>query len=590
MVTLPPPHRGGGLGRGSKNIYMMRLLTIMLLSLVFCGKVSAQNDKSNYILLEASRQMSQGNLSAAHDLYDYAMRLNPQSGTARFYLSTINRYMRNDSVALREMEEAVKLYPDNYWYKDMLVKFYFNAGKKAEAQAVLEDMATTFPDKSDVLMMLIDLYASNEDYENMVKALDKLEVKEGKSEQLSMEKFRLYVRLKDEKSAFKEMRALADEYPNDLRYQVLIGDLYLDQDTEDGKAKALAQYKMVEAKDSTNVNALISLSNYYQKEGNDSLCQHYILKMVTNPKLDRKVRLQLVGGLVYENLQPGGDSIKMLNLFDKILAMPQEDATMHELCARYMASSNMSKERLKPVLKQMLEIEPESEIARNQLLAYAVEENDSASIYSLCKPAVEYGASEPMYYFYLGLVYYQQSKYDAAIETFKKGVVHTDSKTNLDLTVRLHSLIGDLYHQTGYPEKAFQEYDSCLIYRYDDAYVLNNYSYYLSLIKKDLDRAEKMSKRSNELEKDNPTYLDTYAWILFVKKDYNGAKETIEKALEIMGEKLGEGDTTIIEHAGDIYSRCGEQDNAMKYWLKAKELGGSDNPKALDKKIKKRKL
>ena len=68
------------------------------------------------------------------------------------------------------------------------------------------------------------------------------------------------------------------------------------------------------------------------------------------------------------------------------------------------------------------------------------------------------------------------------------------------------------------------------------------------------------------------------------------ADTSVLKALEIMGEELGEGDTTIIEHAGDIYSRCGEQDNAMKYWLKAKELGGSDNPKALDKKIKKRKL
>lgn len=534
--------------------------------------------------------MAQGNLSAAFDLFDYAARLNPESGTARYYLSTLNRYMRNDSLATKEMEEAVKLYPDNYWYKDMLVKLYFNAGKKAEAQKVLEDMATTFPEKSDVLMMLIDLYASNNDYENMVKALDKLEVKEGKSEQLSMEKFRIYVRLKDEKSAFKEMKSLADEYPNDLKYQVLIGDLYLDQNTDEGKAKAYEQYKMVEAKDSDNVNVLISLSNYYQKEGNDSLCQDYILKMVTNPKLDRKVRLQLVGGLVYENLQPGGDSIKMLRLFDKVLAMPQEDATMHELCARYMASSNMSKERLKPVLQQMLEIEPESEIARNQLLAYAVEENDSASIYSLCKPAVEYGASEPMYYFYLGIVYYQKDMLESALGTFKKGVAHTDAKTNLDLTVRLHSLIGDLYHRLGQPEKAFQEYDSCLIYRYDDAYVLNNYSFYLSLIKKNLDKAEKMSKRSNELEKDNPTYLDTYAWILFVKKDYQGAKEQMEKALKIMGDDVDESDCTVIEHAGDIFSKCGEQARAMEYWLKAKELGGSENPKALDKKIKKRKL
>ncbi len=534
--------------------------------------------------------MGQGNYSSAYDLFDYALKQNPNSGTVRYYLSTLNRYMRSDSISIVNMEEAVKLYPDNYWYKDMLVKLYFNAGKKEEAQKVLEDMAITFPDKSDVLMMLVDLYASNNDYENMVKVLDKIEVKEGKSEQLSMEKFRIYVQMKDEKSAFKEMKSLADEYPNDYKYQVLIGDLYLDQGTDESKEKALKQYKMVEAKDSDNVNVLISLSNYYQKEGLDSLCQEYILRMVTNPKLDRKVRLQLVGGLVYENLQPGGDSIRMINLFDKILAMPQEDATMHELCARYMASSNMSKDRLKPVLQQMLEIEPESEIARNQLLAYAIEENDTANIYTLCKPAVDYGAEEPMYYFYLGLVYYNQNKYDDAIETFSKGTARTDAKKDLDILVRFHSLMGDVYHQLGNSEKAFQEYDTCLIYRYDDAYVLNNYAYYLSLEKKNLDRAAKMSKRSNELEVDNPTYLDTYAWVLFVQKKYDEAREVMDKALSIMGDSLDASDSTIIEHAGDIYSRCGDSVKAVEFWIKAKELGGNDNIKALEKKIKKRKL
>ncbi len=263
---------------------------------------------------------------------------------------------------------------------------------------------------------------------------------------------------------------------------------------------------------------------------------------------------------------------------------------MHELCARYMASSNMSKDRLKPVLQQMLAIEPESEIARNQLLAYAIEENDTANIYTLCKPAVDYGADEPMYYFYLGLVLYNQDKYDSAIETFNKGIAHTDPKKDIDILVRFHSLMGDLYHQLGNSEKAFQEYDSCLIYRYDDAYVLNNYAYYLSLEKKNLDRAAKMSKRSNELEVDNPTYLDTYAWVLYVQKRYDEAREVMDKALTIMGDSLDASDSTVIEHAGDIYSRCGDSSKAVEYWIKAKELGGNDNLKALEKKIKKRKL
>jgi len=567
----------------------MRLIILLIACFSFLDS-HAQNEKYDYYMLEAEKQSAMGNLSAAFDLYDYCLKLNPKSGAARYSLSTLQRYLRNDSLAIKYMEEAADLYPDNYWYKDMLVKLYFSAGKKAEAQTVLENMATTFPDKSDVLMMLIDLYGSNSDYENMIKTLNKLEVKEGKSEQLSMEKYRIYVQMKDEEKAFREMRALADEYPNDLRYQVLIGDLYLDQGTEAGKAEALKQYKYVEGKDSDNVNMMISMSNYYQQEGNDSLCQAYIFRMVTNPKLDRKVRLQLVGGLVYENLQPGGDSIKMLNLFDKILALPQEDATMHELCARYMASANISQKRLKPVLQQMLEIEPESEVARNQLLAYAIEENDTASIYSLCKPAVDYGAEDPVYYFYLGVVYYQQNNYTSALNTFQKGLARTNEKSTLELVVKLHSLMGDLYHQLGNAQKAYEEYDSCLIYRNDDSYVLNNYAYYLSLEKKNLQKAETMSKRSNELEPDNPTYIDTYAWVLFQQKKYEDAKIQIDNALRIMGDSLDASDATVVEHAGDIYYRCGQQAEAVEYWVKARELNNSDNMKALEKKIKRRKL
>ncbi|MCR5312147.1 MAG: tetratricopeptide repeat protein [Bacteroidaceae bacterium] len=582
-----------------RTVFTVIIYSIFALSVYSQSSVEKANDgssKYNYLMLEAERQSSQGNYAVAFDLYNYCLKLNPQSGSARYSISTLLRFMRNDSLATKRVEEAVALYPDNYWYNDMLVKMYYNNGDVDKAQKTLENMATKFPKKTDVLMMLIDTYAQKQDYENLIRTLNKLEIKEGKSEQLSMEKFRIYVQMKDEKSAFKEMRDLANEYPNDLRYQVLIGDLYLDQGTEESKAKALAQYKAVEAKDSTNLTMMLSLSNYYQREGNDSLCMDYLLRLVTNPSLDRKVRLQLVGGIVYENLKPDGDSTKILNMFDKILSMPQEDAAMHELCATYMVNANLSIERIKPVLKKMLEVEPENERARNQLLSYAIEEEDTASIMSLCKPACDFGAKDPVYYFYLGVVYYQQNNYNSALETFQKGISHVGDKSSVELIVRLHSLSGDIYHLIGQPEKAYVEYDSCLIYRPDDAYVLNNYAYYLSLEKKNLEKAEVMSRRSNELDKDNPTNIDTYAWVLFQQKKYEEAKGSIDHAVELLGDTLNVSDATIIEHAGDIYYRCGDVEKALEFWNSARNLSTDKNVlkdeqiKALDRKIRRKKL
>ena len=77
-----------------------------------------------------------------------------------------------------------------------------------------------------------------------------------------MEKFRIYVQMNDNKRAFEEIENLSREYPNDLRYRVVLGDLYLDSDKPD---EAMRVYKEVWDKDSANVNLMLSLATYYSK-------------------------------------------------------------------------------------------------------------------------------------------------------------------------------------------------------------------------------------------------------------------------------------------------------------------------------------
>jgi tetratricopeptide (TPR) repeat protein len=87
-----------------------------------------------------------------------------------------------------------------------------------------------------------------------------------------------------------------------------------------------------------------------------------------------------------------------------------------------------------------------------------------------------------------------------------------------------------------------------------------------------------MSAYSNKLEKDNASFEDTYAWILFQLGEYKEAKVWQEKAM-----KSDSANATLLEHYGDILSKLGEVDKAIENWKKAKEKG-SDS-KTLDKKI-----
>ena len=537
----------------------MQALNRILTLIFFCCSffvVSAQQAKFDYIFQEAMRQKLANKYDAAIDLLDYCHQLDPSSGAVLYELSELYRYAKNDSLAIQALEYACKLYPKNYWYKNKLVSIYLENRRTDEALKNVEDMARLFPEKGEVLMMLLELYENKNDYANMVKVLDKIEVKEGKSEQLSMEKFRLFLQMNDEKRAFEEMENLADEYPNDLRYQVVIGDLYLDAGK---KEEALKQFKMVEAQDPANVTLLLSMANFYHQEGDEVRYQEYISKVLTNKDVDDATRGRMLGVLVRENLTTNADSTQLLSLFDKVLQEPQEHTDILELKVRYMVTKRMPIAEVKPVLHQMLDIDPENDMARQQLLAYAIEENDTLGIVNVCKPAVEYNADDPVFYYYLGVAYFQMQEKEKAAEAFRSGLNHvenSDNENKLQLSVNMYALLGDIYHQLGQDDKAFQAYDSCLVYKKNDAMVLNNYAYYLSLKKKDLQRAEEMSRLSNELEPDNATYLDTYAWVLFQQKRYDEAKQYMDKVVELMERDGEEMSDDVRDHIKQINKKA----------------------------------
>ena len=508
--------------------------------------------KFNYFFQEAIRQRLLQHYDAAIDLANYCHTLDPQSGAALYELATLYRYANNDSLATDALEKASALYPNNFWYKSSLVMRYLSNNRTDEALAKVEELAKQFPEKTDVLAMLLDLYEKKNDYANMVKVLDKIEMKEGKSEQLSMDKFRIFLQMNDEKRAFEEMKSLADEYPNDLRYQVVIGDLYLDAGRKDD---AMKQYKAVEAIDSTNVTLQLSLSNYYEHEGNDSLYRKYLTRLMTNPGVDDDARLRMMAVVVKENLDKNADSTFILNLFDKVLQQPQTNVSLIELRVRYMVTRDMPHKDIRPYLYKMLDIDPENNTARQQLLAYAVEEKDTISILNICKPAIDYKSDDPIFYYYLGISYIMLNEPQKALGALKAGLPRVEKSTSdnkLQMTSNIYGMLGDIYHQLGNDDKAFQAYDSCLVYTQSDATVLNNYAYYLSLKKKDLNKAEEMSRRSNELEPNNSTYLDTYAWVLYQLKRYEEAKDIMDKAVEIMQKEEEEPTDDVLMHIKKI--------------------------------------
>lgn len=513
--------------------------------------IEAMNDSlvapiAEQLYFEAERQYQLHRYDAAYDLYVHCLEEDPESAAVLYRLATLNNVMRNDSLAITQLERAVALHPDNYWYKDMLVKTFYGNHQVDKALIVLEQMADQWHDKTDILMMLMDLYASMGDYQNMLHTLDKIELSEGKSEQLSVEKSRLYLQLGNREAAMNEMHALAAEYPNDLRYRVLIGDMLYE---EGNKAEAFNTYQSVLACDSNDVMANISLSRYYDREGEEEKARLQRVKLAVCPEIDVQTRIQILRAIIMQDLEANGDSMKMVGMLDKALAAQPGDVELMELKARYMITRNVDSLLVRETCIGILEIEPENEFARKRLLYYNIMENDAPGIISVCRTAVDFGSDDPTYYIYLGMAYAQLDSLYSAVSALRKGIDKfapfvfsmpsseisgSADAQPIDEVADMYSYLGDIYHQLGSDRLCYQVYDSCLVLRPNDASVLNNYAYYLSLRKQDLKRAETMSRLSNKREPDNPTYLDTLAWVLYQQKRYAEAKEVMDKVVELL--------------------------------------------------------
>jgi tetratricopeptide (TPR) repeat protein len=216
------------------------------------------------------------------------------------------------------------------------------------------------------------------------------------------------------------------------------------------------------------------------------------------------------------------------------------------------------------------------------VLFIQAEQNDFEGMLKTSKESLEYFPADPLFYYFNGVSNKWFKNYDVAINSLEIGAEFVVDNQNLLL--ECYSSLADVYHTTKQYKLSDEYYEKVLEIDPNNILVLNNYAYYLSVRKTNLEKAKEMSFRSNELEPNNGTYQDTYAWVLYELKEYELAKEWLLKALLNGSDKSA----VVVEHYGDILYRLGEVYEALNQWKKAKELG--DASEFLDKKIKEGKL
>ena len=531
-----------------------------------------------YFYLEAIRQEGLGNFAEAFDLYRHCLEIDSLASETHYAISDFYSQISKDSLALYHLKKANSLDPENDEFAERLGQYYLSQNKIEEGTRVYERLADIHRDRSEFLDILTRIYQFKKDYPKMLETLNRLEEAEGESENLTLSKMQVYSSMGDEKGAYEELLRLVKRHPNDLNYKVMMGNWLLANSRKD---EALKAYKAVLKEEPTNPQAQMSLMDYYRATGNSAEADTLLYQILENPETEAQTRISLMRQVVADNEQGGGDSTRILNIFSRILSLPQQTSDMAEMHVAYMNFKHMPNDSILSGLNKVLAINPENIAARLQRLDIMWRDTIDEKVIAECEKAIDYTPEEPVLYYYLGLAKYLNKDDAGALEALRKGAANIKEDTPMEISSRIYMISGDILHSMNLPEEAYAAYDSCLNINPNEISCLNNYAYYLSEENRDLKRAEQMSYKTIKAEPENVSYLDTYAWILYMQKRYEEARIYIDQALKSDSTQTS---SVIFEHAGDIYIRLGLKSDASNYWQKAID-SGSDNATEIKKKI-----
>ena len=568
----------------TKAIVPILLLFFMTTMLSF-----AQNDsqlvidsdnqrKFDSYFYDALSAKAQGKYAEAFDLFQHCHALDSTNANVLSEIGSFYNVLQEESKALAYISKAVKLDPDNYYYNMVLASLYKNVDQKEEAIDIYKRLIEMHPQKTDLYMALAEAYNDNGDLEKAIEALDELEKNVGIRESITLNKFRLYSMLSKKEEAFDEIKSIINKNPDNLNYIILLGDVYMQDNQLD---RSLEQYEKVKAVDPELPALVISMVNYYEKSGNSELAQEEIRNALISPLFEVEMKMQLLTRYI-SLLQASKTDTKIANpLFETLFEQHPHNYQLNFLYGNVLMLQENEDEAMKQ-FQIYAEAEPDNPAGWEQMLRIALPDSLD-QVVTITEQALKHIPDAYQFYFYLGGAKYQQKKYQEALDVYEKGL-KTMNEENPLIKSDFYAQIGDLNYHLGNHEIAFENYEKALKLNPQNLGVLNNYSYFLSIENKDLDKAERMSEITVKAEPTNATFLDTYGWVLFKQGAYTASKIYIENAV-----KYSEDDPSseVLEHYGDILYKTDEPDKALEQWNNAKKLG-SDS-KTLDKKIKTKK-
>ena len=538
--------------------------------------------RAELIFLDGEKYFMIEDYSKALIFFQKSLELNPENDACHYKAAQILILSEDYDQALIYATKALELDSTNKYYYLQTAEIYTKQSNFAAAAQMYETMLANIPDTESHLFDLAAIYVYGNNLDAAITTYDKIEARFGLSKEIIFSKQRIYLRQNRLDEAIEEIKKMIGLFPGEAAYVFNLSELYISNNREDEAIPYLETFIHDHPNDA---RARLLLAEVYKKKGELNSAIEQLIQAFTNPDLELTPKLnvlveymkQLPDPTVQENSIKLAQSILAAHPYDANAQAVNGDLYLN--MANHENNEDYKKEALGYYQKALSFDESNFNIWQN-VLQIEAELSQIDSLVKHSDQAIELFPNQPSLYYYQGFALISNNDHQTAVEVLEQGMRLSKSDPNMQIV--FYSLLGDTYNELEQYQQSEEAYEAVLQVDPDNDHVLNNYSYFLSLRRENLDKAKRMSSKLVKNNPNDPTFLDTHAWVLYMQGDYKEAKKFLELALE------GDASGTIIEHYGDVLFKLGDIENAVKQWNRAK--GMDDTSDLIDKKIADRQL
>ena len=522
---------------------------------------------------EGVRFKLNGQDQEAIDKFNACLVIDEKDDAAHFALAQIYLDQENMDQAAVHTLKASQIDPKNEHYQSELAFMYLEVKKYPEAITVFEKLLKKTPNNPTFYGGAAECYAKLGDVKKGLDLLNRMENNLGSNPGIAIEKFKLLVAAHRDEEAISVLKSAKKKFEGEPMIIANLVDYYLQHKRYQEGFDLL---KELVAVDPNNGMALLMLGDMQMQSGDSKSGLQNLKAAIKSdgPSIDQKMNI-LMALQGQEVMDPDMES-----LVQYMCKKYPKEAKAHSISGDYYFKVNQFVQAIESY-KTAVACDPNVYPIWNQilLLEYQFQQFDSLAIDA--EKCIGFFPTQALPYFVFGTALNQQRNFQQSLTTLQTGIDYV--LKDADLKAEFYGQIGEAEFGLKHTKEAIAAYDKALGLSVKNTFVRNQYAYQLAFHELELGKANQIIDEVLAQFPDEPRYLDTKGLILFQQGKYPEAKTYFERACG--GAEIT--DKSCAEHLGDVLFMLGKKDEALSYWLRAKELGSAN--KVLNEKITQKK-